>query len=285
MLVRVVFSSLGASLPFASFFPAVLVAALVAGVPAALIVMLGAVVVGWWAFIPPAYEFHSLNSGQWADLSLFLFSSACIVVLAIWHRTTLDRLREYDSERDLLMKELEHRGRNTYAVIEAIVYKTLEDDHARADAIAGRIRAVKYTNDLISQSRTHSVSLENLLLHEFAAYGTERFDPSGPEVVLSPDAARQLVLVFHEMVTNAAKHGALSKPEGRVRVSWKIDGGTVVLEWKEHGGPPVSPPQRYNFGSRLVTQCLKTLSGESVPTFAPEGLHCVITFGVLALDR
>jgi two-component sensor histidine kinase len=87
-----------------------------------------------------------------------------------------------------------------------------------------------------------------------------------------------LALAFHELVTNAAKHGALSKPGGRVLISWKAADGVVRLEWREEGGPLVRPPTAHGFGSRIVVQSLKSLGGSIAPTFAPDGLHCSITF-------
>jgi len=175
---------------------------------------------------------------------------------------------------------LEHRGRNTFAIIDVIVQKALEDEPERASIISGRIRSVKFANDLINQTAAHTVLLKTLLLHEFVPFGEARFHAEGPEVELPPDTARHLALVFHELVTNAAKHGALSKPGGRVLISWKKTEGAVRLEWREEGGPAVSPPKRHGFGSRIVTQSLKSVSGSITPTFALEGLHYAITFRV-----
>ena len=84
--------------------------------------------------------------------------------------------------------------------------------------------------------------------------------------------------MFHELVTNAAKYGALSKSAGRVLIAWNNEDGLVRLEWREEGGPVVNPPKKHGFGSRIVTQSLKSVSGSICPLFAPEGLRCSITF-------
>jgi two-component sensor histidine kinase len=84
---------------------------------------------------------------------------------------------------------------------------------------------------------------------------------------LSADTARHLALVFHELVTNAAKHGALSTHGGRVLISWKHVGGVVRLEWTEQGGPVVRPAEKHGFGTGIVTQSLKALGGSIAPTF------------------
>jgi two-component sensor histidine kinase len=158
------------------------------------------------------------------------------------------------------------------------VQKTLENQPERATIVSGRIRAVKYTNDLLNQTSTHTALLKTLLTHEFVAYGEARFHAEGPEVELSADTARYLALVFHELVTNAAKYGALSKSDGQVLISWKQVDGLITLEWREQGGPVVMPPKAHGFGSRIITQSLKSVSGSISPTFAPEGLYCSIRF-------
>jgi two-component sensor histidine kinase len=178
------------------------------------------------------------------------------------------------------MTELEHRGRNTYAVIDAIVQRTLEDDPERASIISGRIHAVKYANDLLNQAATHRLLLKILLWHELVPYGEARCHAEGPDVELPPDTARHLALVFHELVTNAAKHGALSRPGGRILISWKKADAVVRLEWREEGGPVVRPPTEHGFGTRIVAQSLKSVSGSITPTFEPDGLQYAITFRV-----
>ncbi len=278
LAVQVIFRPLGGSLMFATYFPAVLVAGLLAGLPAGLFVSIAALLTVWWAFIPAQFSFFPLPLDQGLNLATFLVSCGCMLAVTESYRAALRQLRKHEYERELVVKELEHRGRNTYAVIDVIVRKSLEDEPERANLISGRIRAVKYANDLLNQTSTHTVLLKTLLLHEFMPYGEARFHAEGPDFELPADTARHLALVFHELVTNAAKHGALSKQGGRVLLSWKRPDGVVRLEWTEQGGPAVSPHAKHGFGSRVVTQSLRALSGSISPTFAPEGLHCAITF-------
>jgi two-component sensor histidine kinase len=277
-LPRIAFGWLGVSLLFDTYFPAVLVAALLAGIPAGVGVIIGSVIVVWWAFIPPAYVFGPLSPADIDNCLLFVISSGCIVVVAQLYRDVLHKSRARDRERELLMMELEHRGRNTYAVVEAIVRNTLVNDRASADAIAGRVRAVSSANDLVNQSNTKAVQLKALLSLEFALNAKTQLVISGPDIELSADASRKLGLVFHELVTNAMKHGALSTPDGRVVVQWRADGTKVHLLWKEEGGPPVSPPQREGFGTVVVTQSLNSLAGDIASAFNPDGLRCEIAF-------
>ena len=270
---QLLFRWAGSSLQFATYYPAVLVAGLIAGVPGGLFVSLAALFTVWWSSLLPYFSFSPLEAPRKLDLFLFLLSSGCILLVTHSYRAALQRLRSQEHER-----QIKHRGRNTYAVIDAIVQKTLEDQPERANIISGRIRAVKFANDLLSQTDTHTILLKTLLLHEFLPYGEACFQAQGADVELAPDTARHLALVFHELVTNAAKYGALSNPRGRVLISWKKTGAEVSLEWREEGGPPVVPPVVHGFGSRIVTQSLRSVSGSIVPTFAPEGLHCAITF-------
>jgi two-component sensor histidine kinase len=277
-LLRVVISDLGLNALFPTFYPAVLLTALVAGTPAGIVTIIGAILIAWWAFIPPLYEFGPLTGDQIANLVLFAASSGCLVFMSHLYRDALIVLRRRDRERELLIQEMQHRGRNTYAVVESIVRTTLVNDRASADAIAGRVRAVSSANDLVNQSDEKMVPLPALLSLEFAPNPETRLLASGPAVEVSSDAARKLGLVFHELVTNAMKHGALANPDGRVVVDWQAEDRMVHLTWREQNGPPVSPPQRQGFGTMIVTESLKSLSGDTTFAFDPDGLRCEMSF-------
>jgi two-component sensor histidine kinase len=277
-LLHGIVSHLGISALYPTFYPAVLLAALIAGTPAGIATILGAVLIVWWAFIPPFYAFGPLTRDHIANLLLFAASCGCLVVLSHLYRSALIRLRRRDRERELLLQEMQHRGRNTYAVVESIVRTTLVHDRASADAIAGRVRAVSSANDLVNQSDEKTVPLPALLSLEFAPNPETRLQTSGPDVEVSSDAARKLGLVFHELVTNAMKHGALANPDGRVAVDWQADGRIVHLTWHEQNGPTVSPPQRQGFGTLIVTESLKSLSGSTTFAFDPSGLRCDMSF-------
>jgi two-component sensor histidine kinase len=278
LLFQLAFRALGGSLLFATYFPAVLVAALIAGLPAGIFVCVMSVVIVWWAFIPPTFSFAVIGIENAINIAIYVFSSTCILFVTESYRRALKRMREHERERELVTKELEHRSKNTYAVIDVIVRKSLEHDPSSADVISGRIRAVKFANDIINQSSTHTVLFRTLLVHEFVPYGEGRVEIEGPDIELSADTARHLALVFHELVTNAAKYGALSQSSGRVRVTWQVEGPMVNLQWSEEGGPPVTPPSKTGFGSKVVTQSLRALSGTLAPVFDSDGLRCSMTF-------
>ena len=105
---------------------------------------------------------------------------------------------------------------------------------------------------------------------------------AGPAVSLSPKTALSLSLAMHELATNALKHGAWSNADGKVSVTWRTyvpDGGAnrLAIEWRESGGPPVAPPTRRGFGSRLIERGLSAeMGGDVMMTFERAGLVCTI---------
>jgi two-component sensor histidine kinase len=107
----------------------------------------------------------------------------------------------------------------------------------------------------------------------------------GPAFDLKPDSARHLILLFHELTTNAAKYGSLSCPNGQVFVDWRTDGNKIQLTWKEHGGPVVSPPNKQGFGNQLIDTCIKSLSGARQEDFAADGYTCTLSFKVARCSK
>ena len=176
-----------------------------------------------------------------------------------------------------MLRELEHRGKNMRSVVEAIVSQTLPDDPVAAQTIIGRIRAVSSTNDIISHAADLQADLRMLIHSKFEPFGHFRANLDGAQLTLPADLARNLSLVFHELVTNAIKHGALSCEEGRVDISWRMNAGNLAITWAERDGPLISPPAGRGFGTRLVVCCVKSLGGNVVADFPPSGLVCVIS--------
>lgn len=256
--------------PFAAHYPAVLAVALVAGTPAALFATLLSIaaVIALFGALGPVTRLELLNS------IFFALSCVLMIVVAEAYRQLVARYRAQEKQKNLMVRELDHRGKNTFSVVEAIVSQTLAHDPATANVITGRIRAVSSTNDIISHAANLQPDLRTLIRAKFEPFGDFRANLAGGEIKLTPDAARNLSLVFHELVTNAIKHGALSRPEGRIDISWRSDGATLTIEWIERGGPPASPPAQRGFGTRLVVGCLKSLGGRVDAEFPQAGLEC-----------
>jgi len=135
-----------------------------------------------------------------------------------------------------------------------------------------------YANELLTQPQPQLLTLKQLLQQAFAPYGEDRLEAFGPEIFIEPQAARHLILLIHELVTNAAKYGSLSRLSGRVLVKWQEDEGAAVVQWKESGGPRIDLPKTEGFGSQLAAACVKALSGSMQHEFAPDGFFCSIRF-------
>jgi len=185
-------------------------------------------------------------------------------------------------ERQLLL-ELEHRVKSTLGNIQALVMHSGRSASALTgftQSLDHRIQAIGKTHDLLSDGRWEGVSIDNLVRQELDAYGrdAERIIVAGPDVVLTPQAALALSLAIHELGTNAAKHGSLSRLDGSVRVEWRMTAATGVdLSWREAGGPQVESPNDPRFGSNLIERALAMEPGaRSALKFDRVGVSCEI---------
>lgn len=189
-------------LRFGIYLPAILVTGLLAGVPAAVSAAIISVVIIFWAFIPPYFEFKWPSEGEQINLLLNAVPYFITVYLAYLCRAVLRRLRRSELNNRVLARELEHRGRNLFSVLEVVVQKTLADNPERADSIIGRLRSIHYSNELLT-GKPQSIGIKDLLRQEFAAYGTSRLHMRGPAFDIAPDNARHLILLFHERMPSS----------------------------------------------------------------------------------
>ena len=263
---------------FATYFPAIMAAGLLAGIPAAVGVTIASAIIVRLFFVPPYLQAGSHNYSEYIDFLMYLISAALTVCFAHYCRVVLKRLHKRNLTNEILARELQHRSKNVCAVLDVIVRKSLADDPERAKKLFGRIKTMMYANELLTTPQPQLLTLKKLLLQAFVPYGDDRLETSGPEIFIEPEAARHLILLIHELVTNAAKYGSLSRLSGRVLAEWQEDDGTILLKWKESGGPRIDLPKREGFGSQLAAACLKALSGTIQQDFAPDGLACSIKF-------
>jgi two-component sensor histidine kinase len=201
--------------------------------------------------------------------------SADSLALEIEHRRRIER------HQNLLLDELNHRVKNTLATVQAMATQTLKDvEPGPRDTFLARLFALSSQHDLLTLDNWEGASFEGVVrraLRPWRGVGRPRFAVEGPAVHLDPKRALALGMVFHELATNAAKHGALSNAEGTVKVSWTLEteDRLLKLRWQEQGGPRVSEPQRRGFGLRLIQQGLeREVSGKVALDFFPEGLVC-----------
>jgi PAS domain S-box-containing protein len=195
--------------------------------------------------------------------------------------TDVTELRAEERRQRLLINELNHRVKNALATVQALVRQTLREHHAPpelAEAIEGRILALAAAHDVLTRQRWAGAEVGALAKEAtkpYSDYGA--FDFHGPTVTVTPKTAIALAMALHELATNAIKHGALSSPAGRVAVDWSCFDGAISVEWRESGGPPVTPPEQTGFGSRLLGRVLKgELGGPAELDYAPTGLVCRI---------
>jgi PAS domain S-box-containing protein len=190
-----------------------------------------------------------------------------------------------EMQRELLLAELNHRVKNTLAVVQGIAHQTFRGDAATPyarDAFEGRLVALSTAHNLLTRSNWENASLGQLASDAFRAQSIDegRISLDGPDVLLAAKPALAIAMALHELCTNALKYGSLSAEAGRVAVQWRRETSgvpTLHLLWQETGGPAVSPPARRGFGSRLIEQALaRDLDGKVLLTFDPAGLVCAI---------
>lgn len=188
--------------------------------------------------------------------------------------------------QSMLMAELDHRVKNTLANIQALLRHTKLGADSLEDFALGlemRIRAMARAHDLLRATHRDGACLRQLVEEELAPFCTQnksshRID--GPALLLASRAALPFTMVMHELVSNAAKYGALSTPAGWIEMNWhqQADDGALLLRWKEHDGPPVTPPTRRGFGSVVIERSLRhELQGSGSLAFEADGVSCTIT--------
>jgi len=190
-------------------------------------------------------------------------------------------VRKTAEERQALVAaELDHRVRNLLAVIQALL--TLTGRAATSvpeltHTLAGRIAAVARAHTMLTRGEQRGASLARILRDELEIYGEAVKAGGDRDCILSPKQAQDLSLALHELATNAAKYGALSVPDGRVELTWSVDTVDGVdhlrMEWVESGGPPVVPPARQGFGTRLINRTMGAGDGGVSLDFAPAGVR------------
>lgn len=196
--------------------------------------------------------------------------------------------KKLEQQREAIAGELDHRVRNVLFVVNSLVRlsaKTAENVEEFKQSLLGRLSALANTQSALRFGAQQSASLSELLLGELKQYRTKdgrNIVIEGPHVALGASVARNLALAFHELATNSAKYGALNVPAGRVTVTctFMAEGraSSLLIEWRERGGPLVKPPGRQGFGTTLINQVIRGIAGAEVSTeYLPEGLVCRMT--------
>lgn len=187
----------------------------------------------------------------------------------------------------LLLRELNHRVKNTLAMLQSLARQTLRqtsDPQEFMTAFAGRLQSISEAHGLLSDHEWSDIHLSALLTKQLAPHVRDyarQIEIHKDEILLGPDQAVGLGLVLHELATNAAKYGSLSVPNGKVVVTARgvdEDGRRVLhMTWTELGGPPVSEPAKRGFGSILIERSLGKVMGSSAKVeYLPAGLTAIV---------
>jgi two-component sensor histidine kinase len=193
---------------------------------------------------------------------------------------------ELDTTQDFLVAELQHRIRNLLTLVQYLIAHTHSGTVAEyRGALNARISNLAEAYEFIARSNGDPVSLVELLegtLKPYATVSQDRIRATGPDIDLEPRLGLSLHLIFHELATNACKHGALASSTGRVAIDWSVDSDAsnqkLIIQWSESGGPGAHEPQHKGFGLNLVTKILADADVEL--RFERSGLICRISFCV-----
>ena len=221
------------------------------------------------------------------DQGRMLLVLARQVMSQLQHRAIGQRA---ETERSLLLAELQHRVRNTLAMVGSLVRRsarTAESLESYAAHLEGRIAALSRVESMVTHDPFGGVDLEYLVAEELRLAGAregEQATIAGPGVRLTPKAAETVALAVHELATNAVKYGALTSPGGRISVTWTVmgdgEGERLAWEWVESGVALNDPAlHRTGFGTEVLERTLgHALQARTALAFGPEGVSCAITF-------
>jgi two-component sensor histidine kinase len=231
----------------------------------------------------------SLSAGLWRNLAITSIIGGVLLLVglafAVRMATTIAR---GEMLHDLLIEELNHRVKNTLAILQGIAVQTFRTaSRGEREKFEGRLRALAEAHNLLSREKWQGSGLQDVVdrvLEPYRLSNLDRIRITGPKVPLSPRLAVVLSMIVHEIATNAAKYGALSNDTGTVTLDWEIiEGKNLRLTWAETGGPPVVAPVQRGFGSRLIERSARDqLGGEATVDFLPRGVVYTVT---CALDQ
>lgn len=213
----------------------------------------------------------------------------------VWRREEMDFVRSVgdrlqaaigrvvaEEDQDILNRELSHRLKNTLSVVQAIATQTLRavPERGPVESFEKRLQALSSAHDVLIHQNWTGASIRHLVSDTLDRLGMlERVDLSGPHIFLGPKATQSVMLLLHELATNAAKYGALSNGTGRVKASWEVSGPAestqLTFIWQEAGGPAVSEPTRRGFGSRLIRMGLLGTGGVDI-RYEPPGVVVIM---------
>ena len=225
------------------------------------------------------FEAAAAALGEEYEVFAFPFDDPCLYRVGILFNSITERKRT-ERLQSILVKELNHRVKNVLTLVQSLARQSLRGAaQPLRDSFIGRLSALGRAHSLLLDAQWQATCLTSLVQAAAAPYdedGKRRFWIKGPDLALNPKEVQSMILVLHELSTNAAKYGALSSPAGQVAVAWTLEGDDtkrLVLTWTETNGPPVTAPSDTGFGTQLLTHVLAgSLGGIIDLDYRPEGL-------------
>lgn len=191
-----------------------------------------------------------------------------------------------EKHRELLIRELNHRVKNTLATVQVIARQSFgngDTNRAQRDTFEARLANLATAHDLLANTHWEYTSLSQVVKKTLDGTGLdmEKVSLTGPQIIITSEQAVSLAMALHELAMNALKHGAMSEGKGRVDVTWEKEAGeepTFKLVWRESGGPAVTSPEKTGFGMVMIRKVLEyELQGDVKVEFNPDGLVCTVT--------
>lgn len=210
---------------------------------------------------------------RWSDDSVILETNRDIT-----------QTRKSAQVRDLLIGEVNHRVKNTLAIVQSLVSQTARNAHdidGFVSAITGRLQSLARTHTVLADTSWLGTQLRLLITSQLDVIGElqSRFDLVGDDIIIPPQAALQLSSILHELATNAVKHGALLNSNGKISITWSMTGRkppSLEIVWKEFGGPKVNIPNARGFGLSLIERSASLPHIHTRVSFDESGLQCTI---------
>jgi two-component sensor histidine kinase len=230
---------------------------------------------------------RSMADPLWRNLAITTLIGGALLLIGLAFAVRMATvIARGEMLHDLLIEELNHRVKNTLAILQAIAVQTFRSaSKPERETFEGRLGALAEAHNLLSKEKWRGSELQDVIdrvLQPYLLNNPERMRMSGPKVPLSPRLAVVLSMILHEIATNAAKYGALSNETGTVRLDWEVLKENfrrkLRLVWTEAGGPHVVAPVQRGFGSRLIERSARDqLGGEATVDFLPRGVVYTVT--------
>lgn len=277
---------LSSASPFTLYSLPILCVALAGGFYPGMVTLAASVLTGSILFLPPAFSFTLAEGAEW-PLLIFVVVGIIQVILV---SGLIAAILLHDTHQHFLFGELRHRSRNLFAVVQGIVSRTLMESPTLADARQSldlRLASLARTHAMMADSGWMGAPLDQIISEELTSFANQ-VSCNGCALPLNTPAAQNFALVIHELATNAFKHGALSRPDGRLIIQGSVESregrDLFHFSWTESGGPAVHHPQRKGFGSSILNGMAGRFAEDVDVQYRPEGMVYKLKVSLAAIQ-